>query len=86
MKTYGGLRASRRIPNASSNVQQAVIVRRNPQGDRVAVAPVWSGLELVRDGVSDAAKGEIVVTGIILVGGVVLLRADVFVEDSFRLA
>lgn len=86
MKTYGGIRASRRIADPASNIQKAVIVRRNPQGDRVAVAPVWSGLELIRDAVSDANKGEIVVTGLTLVGGIVLLRSGVYVEDSFRLA
>ena len=85
-KTYGGVRASRRIPDVESHVQQAVIVRRNPQGDRVAVAPVWSGLELIRDQITGAGTGEIVVTGIVLVGGVVLLRSGVYVQDSFRLS
>ena len=86
MEKYGGLRASRRIADPVNNIQQAVIVRRNPAGDRVAVAPVWSGLELIRDAVTGAGKGEIVVTGLALVGGVVLLRSGVYVEDSFRLA
>ena len=35
---------------------------------------------------TQAAKGEIVITGCVLVGGVVLLRAGAFVQDSFRLA
>ena len=83
-RTYGGLRASRRIANPANNVQGAIIRRSNPGGDRVAVSPIWNGLELIRDAVSDAAKGEIVVTGLALVGGVVLLRSGVFVEDSFH--
>ena len=86
MKTYGGLRASRRIADPASNIQQAVIVRRNPQGDRAGVVPAWSGMELIRDSITDAGKGEIKVTGLVLVGGVVLLRSGVYVEDSFRLA
>ena len=86
MEKYGGLRASRRIADPDNNIQQAVIVRRNPAGDRVAVSPVWSGLELIRDAVTGAGKGEIVVTGLAMVGGVVLLRSGVYVQDSFRLA
>ena len=81
----GGLRASRRIANPASNIQQAIIRRANPAGDRVAVAPVWMGLEIIRDPFSEAAKGQVIVTGTVLVGGVVLLREDAFVQDSFRL-
>ena len=86
MEKYGGVRASRRIADPVNDIQQAVIVRRNPAGDRVGVAPVWSGLELIRDAITGAGKGEIVVTGLAMVGGVVLLRSGVYVEDSFRLA
>ena len=83
---FGDVRATRRIANPASNIQQAIIRRANPAGDRVAVAPVWMGLKLIRDPYTSAGKGEIVVTGIVLVGGVVLLRSDAFVQDSFRLA
>ena len=86
MEKYGGVRASRRIADPENDIQDAVIIRRNPAGDRVAVAPVWTGLELIRDAVTDAGKGEIKVTGVALVGGVVLLRSGVYVQDSFRLA
>ena len=82
----GGLRVSARIAAPASNIQQAIIRRTNPVGDSVAVMPVWSGLELIRDPYSDAAKGEVTVTGIILVGDVIVLRSGAFVQDSFRLA
>ena len=82
----GGMRVTRRIADPASNIQQAIIRRTNPAGDRVAVAPVWGGVELIRDPYTAAGKGEIVVTAIMLVGGVVMLREDVFVQDSFRLA
>ena len=84
--SFGGVRATRRIADPASNIQQCIIRRSNPAGDRVAVAPVWSGLELIRDPYTEAGKGQIIVTGVMLVGGVVLLRSGAFVQDSFRLA
>ena len=83
---FGGVRASRRIANPASNIQQAIIRRANPGGDRVAVSPVWTGLELTRDPYTLAGKGEILITGTVLVGGIVMLRKGAFVQDSFRLA
>ena len=84
---YGGVRASRRIADPASNIQQAVIRRANPAGDRVAVSPVWMGVELIRDMYGDnAKKGQITITATSLVGGVVILRSGAFVQDSFRVA
>ena len=84
---YGGVRATRRITAPASNIQQCVIRRANPAGDRVAVSPVWMGLELIRDMYGEnAKKGHITITGTALVGSVVILRSGAFVQDSFRLA
>lgn len=85
-RVFGGVRASRRIAAPASNIQQAVIRRSNPAGDRVAVMPVWSGLRLIRDEITGAAEGEVKLTAVALVGDVVLLRPDAFVQDSFRVA
>ena len=74
----GGVRVTRRIADAASSIQAGIVRKTNPSSDRVAIAPVWSGLELIRDAVSSASTGEIVVTGVALVGGVVLLRGGVF--------
>lgn len=82
----GGVRATRRIADPASNIQNAIVRRANPAGDRCAVMPMWQGIELIRDPYSDAGKGEVVVTGLMLVGDVVLLRAGCFVQDAFRLA
>ena len=61
--------------------------RRIPAGDRIAACRLsGAGVEIVRDPYTGAAKGEIVVTGCVLVGGVVLLRSGAFVQDSFRVA
>ena len=86
MDRTGGVRTSRRIAAPASNIQQAIVRRANPAGDRVAVMPVWNGLELIRDPYTGAGKGEVVVTGLMLVGDVVVLRSGAFVQDSYRLA
>lgn len=83
---YGGARSTRRIADPASNIQQAIVGRMNPAGDRVAVAPTWMGVEVVRDPYTSAKAGQVVCTATALVGGVVLLRPDVYVQDSFRLA
>ena len=82
----GGVRTSRRIAAARSNIQQAIVRLSNPAGDRVAVSPIWNGIELIRDNITSAGKGEIVVTGLLLMGDVVILRPGCFVQDSYRLA
>ena len=46
--------------------------------------PVWEGLQLIRDPYTAAGKGEIVVTGLMLVGDVIVLRDGAFVQDSYR--
>ena len=81
----GGVRTSRRISAPAGNIQQAIVRRANPAGDRVAVMPVWEGLQLIRDPYTAAGKGEIVVTGLMLVGDVIVLRDGAFVQDSYRL-
>ena len=86
MDRTGGVRTSRRIAAAASNIQQAIVRRSNPAGDRVAVMPVWNGMQLLRDPYTSAGKGEVVVTGLMLVGDVIVLRGGAFVQDSYRLA
>ena len=86
MALYGGVRATRRIADPASNIQQAIVRRTNPAGDRVAVAPVWMGMEIIRDIYTKAREGQVQVTGTVLVGGVVLLRSAAFVQDAFRVA
>ena len=86
MNRTGGVRTSRRIAAAASNIQQAIVRRSNPAGDRVAVMPVWNGMQLIRDPYTSAGKGEVVVTAIMLVGDVIVLRSGAFVQDSYRLA
>ena len=80
----GGFRASRRIADPDTNVQSAIVRRAAP--GRVAVSPVWQGVELIRDPYSAAGEGETILTVLLLMGGVAILRPAAFVADSFRLA
>ena len=43
-------------------------------------------MTLLRDPYTSAGKGEVVVTGLMLVGDVIVLRGGAFVQDSYRLA
>lgn len=86
MDRTGGVRTSRRIAAPATNVQQAIVRRANPMGDRVAVMPTWAGLRLIRDEYTRAREGEVMVTGFMLVGDVVVLRGGAFVQESYRLA
>ncbi len=86
-RVFGGIRMSGKIAAPASNIQQAVVARANPANDAPAVMPAWSGFDLtVRDVYTGAAKGQVMVTVNMLIGDVVLLRSDVFVQHSFRLA
>ena len=59
----GGLSVSSRIPAAASNIQTNVTALTSYPG-RNAVAPIWRGLELIRDPYSNAGKGEVRLTAI----------------------
>ncbi|MYC27951.1 MAG: hypothetical protein F4X63_08190 [Nitrospira sp. SB0662_bin_26] len=81
----GGMRLSGKIASPASHIQQAVVVRMNPANDAPAVMPAWSGFDMtIRDMYSNADKGQVKIVVHMLVGDVVLLRSDVYVQDSFR--
>ncbi len=86
MDRTGGVRTSRRIAAPAGNIQQAIVRRSNPMGDRVAVMPTWEGVQMIRDPYSNARKGEVALTALMLVGDVIVLRDGAFVQDSYRLA
>ena len=65
----GGFRASANVPvpatlNSVTNLQGALTYATGGPGS--AVAPVWEGLELIRDPYSNAAKGEVSITAVAL--------------------
>lgn len=44
----------------------------------LAYAPIWSGIDLVRDEITGAKKGTVTVTAYLLAGGVVIVRPDAY--------
>ena len=85
MDRTGGVRTSRRIAAPAGGVQQAIVRRSKPAGDRVAVMPTWEGVQMIRDPYTAARKGEVALTALMLVGDVIVLRGGAFVQESYRL-
>ncbi len=74
-------------PPASGTWQdiQAAIVYRAARGAGSAVAPVWQGLELIRDPYTHAAKGQVSITAVAL-WAFSLIRSDAYVRAAFKVA
>ena len=70
---------------AKSGMVQTGIVRRGAH-PMSAAAALWSGIRLIRDEVTAAAKGEIVVTALQLIGDVVLIQSDAWAATSWKLS
>ena len=83
MRISGGVKVSAHIPDASSNVQQAVTAR--ALNARHAVCPIWEGIQLIPDEITKAKTGEIVLTAIMM-HAFKIIRADGFKRVSFKLA
>ncbi len=85
----GGFVSSALIPAppASGTGQdiQAAIVYRAARGAGSAVAPVWQGLELIRDPYTHAAKGQIAITAVAL-WAFSIIRTDAYVRAAFKVA
>ena len=66
MGKLGGIRVSKRIPAKSSNAQKGLVAR--TAGSQPIRVPVWSGVQLIRDPYTDAIKGNVSITALMLVG------------------
>ena len=77
--------ASANIPAAASNVQQGILAKLGAADAINAVCPIWEGLRLIRDEVTNAAKGQIQVTAIAL-HNFAILRADGFARTKVKIA
>ena len=74
MTATGGVRVSANM-TAVSGDKQNVVIRRGDRQD--AVTPIWEGISLITDEVTQAKAGEIIVTAVMLYAFKVL-RADGF--------
>ena len=62
---HGGMRATQRVAPVKTTIQKAFAFR--PMEMR-PICPVWQGIQLIRDPYSNAAKGQIALTMIALIG------------------
>ena len=79
--------ASANVPGpTNANFQEGILARVGAEGMN-AVSPVWSGLTMIRDEVSQTLRkqGQISVTSIML-AGFDILRADGFARTKFKVA
>ena len=79
----GGFRASANLPATASHISKAVAFATGGAGS--AVAPVWNGIQLIRDLYSGASSGEVSLTAIALFGFKVLRTAP-YSYQKFYLA
>ncbi|MDE2772363.1 MAG: phage major capsid protein [Gemmatimonadota bacterium] len=80
----GGYRTSGRIPDPSSDNQPALL--KKGARSRDLAMPIWGGVRLIRDEVTNARQGQVHVTALQLVGDVHILRSGSIAEVSFHLA
>ena len=79
----GGLRASANVPAPDTNIQGAITYATGGPGS--AVAPVWEGLELIRDPYTNAASGEVSLTAVAL-WAFRIVRTAPYAWQKFKLA
>ena len=79
-----GVTVTDRLAEAS-NVSPGMVVRHSVPG-RVAVAPTWSGFQVITDNLSAASKGEVVITAVLMQAGAKVLRSSVYEAVSFKTA
>ena len=77
--------ASANIPAVSGTVQSGILAKMGAADAINAVAPIWEGLRLIRDEITNASTGQIQVTAIAL-HNFRVLRADGFVRTKLKLS
>ena len=84
-KETGGLWTNKRMPDAASNIQQAILHRKGRTGLRTAVCPHWGEVG-IDDIYSDSAAGTRHFTMHVLLGDVILVQPDAYSQVAFKLA
>lgn len=77
--------ASANIPAAVATVQSGIMAKLGAPDAINAVCPVWEGLKLIRDEVTNSATGQIQVTAVAL-HNFKVLRPAAFVRTKFKIA
>ena len=84
MRVSGGVQVSSHVPAAVSNDQGLIIAK--DVGREHAVAPIWEGVQVIVDEVTQAQSGEIVFTAVMLWGRLAVLRSAAFARKEVQLA
>lgn len=82
MEVSNGVRVSAHVPAAASNRQNVAIKLGSSTG---MVAPIWEGIQLIDDQVTQAKKGQIVVTAVML-HAVKVIRAASYFKQQIQTA
>ena len=77
--------ASANIPAAASSVQSGIVAKLGADAGMNAVCPIWEGLRLIRDEVTQAAAGQIQITAVAL-HNFKVLRPEGFVRTKLKVA
>ena len=77
--------ASANVPDATGDVQQGILAKLGAEAAMSAVCPIWEGLRLIRDEVTNSAKGQVQVTAVAL-HNFRILRPAAFVRTKLKLA
>ena len=80
----GGWWTNKRMPDAASDVQQAVLFRKG-RAARTAVCPHWGQIS-IDDIFSESASGTRHFTAHVLLGDVILVQPDAYAQVAFKLA
>lgn len=92
MQRYGGWWTNKRMPDAASNIQQAILYRKARSflnmGEgfmRTAVCPHWNEIS-IDDIYSGSAAGQRYFTMHVLLGDVIVVQPDAYAQVSYRTA
>ena len=81
---FGGWWTNKRMPDAASNIQQAILYRKG-RSMKTAVCPHWGAIS-IDDIYSGSAQGERFLTMHVLLGDVILTQPDAYKQVAFKLA
>lgn len=74
MRLSGGIRSTANAPDPTGDEFHQAVTHRGPAG--AAVAPIWDGIQLIRDNISGSREGEIRLTAVMLANFAVLRAAQ----------